>query len=128
MPLRVVRTDKAPRPLAPYSQGVRAGDYLFISGQVPVHPQTGNVPVSVSEQTIQALENVRHIVKAAGASMKEVVKVTVFLVDVRDFEEMNRAYGSYFRDNPPARSTVGISGLARPEWKVEIEAIAYVGK
>jgi len=122
---RVIRTEKAPLPVAPYSQAVNAGDFLFISGQVPIDPKTGKVVMGdITIQTKQTLENIKAILGAAGLSLKDVVKVTVFLKDVKDFKKMNETYGTYFKEDPPARTTVQAQ-LAMEELLIEIDAVAY---
>ncbi len=124
----VIKTDKAPAAIGPYSQGIRAGDYIFVSGQVPLNPQTGKVKGdTIEEQTRQALENVTAILQANGANMKDVVKVTVILTDLSNFKPMNEVYKTFFSEPFPARMTYGAS-LIVSGWLVEIDAIAYVGK
>jgi len=125
MDKQLIRTEKAPLPVAPYSQAVKAGNFLFISGQVPIDPKTGKVVMGdIAIQTKQILENIKAILGAAGLSLKDVVKVTVFLKDVKDFKRMNETYGTYFRDDPPARTTVQAQ-LAMEELLIEIDAVAY---
>ena len=119
-----IRTDKAPLPLACYSQAVKAGDFLFISGQVPLDPKTKKlVEGGIEAQTKQALDNVKAIIEAASISLKNVVKVTVFLKDVEDFKKMNSVYCTYFTKDPPTRTTVQAQ-LPMPEILIEIEAMA----
>ena len=121
----VVRTEAAPAPYqgAPYSQAIRTGGLLFVSGQVPVSPETNEVVgETIQEQTEQVFRNLRAILEAAGASLDRLVKTTVFLADFADFEGMNEVYARHVGDTPPARATVGIrlpEGL-----KVEIEGVA----
>ena len=126
MAIRVIKTDAAPIG-AVYSQGFAAGGFVFTAGQVGINPNTGEVPESVAAQTNQVLENINAILTAAGASMNAVLKTTVFLADMAYYEEMNDAYIKYFENNPPARSTIQAK-LAKNVFKVEIEAVAYVGK
>ena len=122
---QVIKTDKAPLPVAPYSQAVKAGDFLFISGQVPIDPKTGKAVMGdIAIQTKQVLENIKSILGAAGLSLKDVVKVTVFLKDVKDFKKMNETYGTFFKEDPPARTTVQAQ-LAMEELLIEIDAVAY---
>jgi 2-iminobutanoate/2-iminopropanoate deaminase len=124
--MEYVRTDRAPLPLACYSQAVKAGDFLFVSGQVPLDPKTRKIVEGGMEaQTRQVLENVKAIVEAAGSSIEKVVKVTVFLKDVGDFKKMNDVYCTYFKKNPPARTAVQAQ-LAMPELLIEIDAIAFI--
>ncbi len=124
MAKEIVSTEVAPKPIGPYSQGVVAGGFLFTSGQVGTVPETGAfVSPSVSEQTRQALENIGAILKSRGLSLEDVVRVCVYLVDLTDFPEMNRVYESFFKVDPPVRTTVGVSSLPKAA-RVEIEAIA----
>ena len=124
----VIKTDKAPAAIGPYSQGYKAGDYIFVSGQGPLAPQTGKVKGdTIEEQTRQTLENIEAILQANGASMKDVVKVTVVLTDLSNFKPMNEVYKTFFSEPFPARITYGAS-LALTRMLVEIDAIAYVGK
>ncbi|MFC1930937.1 RidA family protein [Chloroflexota bacterium] len=109
----------------PYSSGTKAGGFVFVSGQVGPIDYKGKEIKGVEAQTRQLLENVKNILEAGGASLSDVVKTTVFLLDVSEFAAMNKVYGEYFPKECPARSTVIISALAKPEWQVEIECIAY---
>lgn len=124
---KVIQTEKAPKPIGPYSQAIRAGDLLFLSGQLPIHPTTGElVTGEVRRQTRQVLDNIKGILESQGLGMESVVKATVFLKDIGTFSEMNEVYATYFTSLPPARSTVEVSGLAK-NVDVEIEAIAFTG-
>lgn len=119
-----VTTDKAPGAIGPYSQAVKAGGMVFCSGQIPIDPATGEfVSESVAEQTEQVLKNLSEVLTAAGASLDQVVKTTVFLADMNDFAEMNEVYGRFFSENKPARATVQAARLPR-DARVEIECIA----
>src|SRR5258708_2311674 len=110
----MIITDRAPRAIGPYSQAVRAGDLVFASGQIPIDPTTGEfVAGGIAEQTEQVLRNLRAVFEAAGMTMKQVVKITVFLVDMDDFTAMNEVYGRFFAVEPPARSTVQAARLPR---------------
>ena len=121
----VIEVGKLPKPPAPYSHIVRAGNFLFIAGQVGINPVNGKLNGnSTREQTEQALSNMVTILEAAGSSMDNVVKTTVFISDFGDFQEMNRAYEKFFPNKPPARSTVQV--VLYDGFKVEIEAIAVV--
>lgn len=124
MPKQVIQTDKAPRPGGAYSQALRAGDFIFVAGTVPRHPQTGEVPSSIEEQTALTLENIKAILEAGGATLDQVVKSTVHLSDLSLFEAFNKVYSTYFNDPKPVRTTVGsqLNNIL-----VEIDVVAYVG-
>lgn len=114
----------APKPIGPYSQAIRAGDFVFLSGQIGIDPEAGKITAKDAVgQTTQALKNIRAILTAAGLSAEHVVKTTIFLSDMNDFAVVNEAYGEFFHDDPPARSTVQVARLPM-DAKVEIEAIA----
>jgi len=122
----VVFTDKAPKPVGPYSQAVCVSGWLYISGQIPLDPATGNViEGDFRAQVVRVLENLKAIVEAAGGSIDNVVKVTVYLRDMSKFAEFNEIYSRYFSVSPPARSVVGVANLPRGV-ELEIDAIAYV--
>ncbi|HRI02926.1 MAG TPA: RidA family protein [Pyrinomonadaceae bacterium] len=124
----IVSTDNAPGAIGPYSQAIKAGGMVFCSGQIPIDPATGNfVSDVVSEQTEQVLKNLSEVLKAAGTSLDDVVKTTVFLADMNDFAEMNEVYSQFFSDNKPARATVQAARLPR-DAKVEIDCIAVIGQ
>ena len=112
------------RPKTPYSPGIKAGDYIFVSGQVGLVDDKGRELKGIEAQARQCLENVKQVLEAAGSSLSDVVKVTVFLVKADDFDKMNEVYQSYFTKDLPARSTV-IAGLARSTMEIEIECIVY---
>jgi 2-iminobutanoate/2-iminopropanoate deaminase len=119
-----VSTDGAPQAIGPYSQAILSGGYLFCSGQVGLDPETGEfVEGGIQEQTERALQNLRAVLKAAGLTTGEVVKTTVFLADMADFQAMNEVYARFFPGTPPARSTVAVKELPRGAL-VEVEAIA----
>jgi 2-iminobutanoate/2-iminopropanoate deaminase len=120
---KIIITDKAPAAIGPYSQGIVAGGLLFTSGQLPIHPVTGNIPATVAEQTIQVLDNLKAIVEAAGLTLGNVVKTTVYLQSMADFDTMNKIYSTYFPNNPPSRATVEVSKMAKNAL-VEIDAVA----
>lgn len=119
-----INTSKAPAAIGPYSQGIQAGNMLFVSGQIPFVPET-MVLVSddVQEQTKQSLENLKAILEEAGYSLNDVVKTTVFIKDMNEFAQINEIYGQYFTDNKPARACVEVARLPK-DVKVEIDAIA----
>ena len=120
-------TDRAPQAIGPYSQAIRAGDLLFVSGQIPLDPATGTlVEGDIATQTRRVLDNLAAILAAAGASFEHVVKTTVFLLDMDDFAAMNAVYGRHFGDHKPARSTVEAARLPK-DVLVEIEAVALRG-
>ena len=121
-----VQTENAPQAIGPYSQAVKASGLVFASGQIPIDPATGVViEGSIAEQTERVLNNIKAVLEAAGSSLERVVKTTVFLADLGDFGEMNEAYGRFFAEVPPARSTVEVSRLPR-DARVEIDAIALL--
>ena len=121
---KVVATEAAPQAIGPYSQAVRIGEFVFTSGQVPIDPKTGVfVEGGIAEQTGQVLRNLTEVLRAAGTSLEEVVKTTVFLADMNDFAAMNEVYGRYFSNEPPARSTVQAARLPR-DARIEIDVIA----
>jgi 2-iminobutanoate/2-iminopropanoate deaminase len=121
---QAIHTDQAPQALGPYSQAVHHGSLVFCSGQVPIDPATGTIAAAgIEEQTGQVLKNLRAVLAAAGCTMAEVVKTTVFLTDMGEFAAMNKVYGEYFPAPFPARSTVQVVRLPK-DVKVEIEAIA----
>lgn len=125
MPKTPISTSDAPKPAGPYSQGIRAGDFIFVAGQGPVDPHTGEiVSDDIEAQTRQTLENVKAILEAGGASMADVVKSTVHLSDMSLFSRFNSVYIEYFPDPKPVRTTVGST---LPRILVEIDVIAYTG-
>jgi 2-iminobutanoate/2-iminopropanoate deaminase len=121
-----VQTDKAPKAIGPYSQGIIANGFVFCSGQIPIDPATGELNTGpIEEQTRQVLKNVSAVLEAAGSSLDEAVKCTVFLQDMNDFGRMNAVYAEFFKAPSPARAAVQVARLPR-DVKVEIEAIALV--
>jgi 2-iminobutanoate/2-iminopropanoate deaminase len=119
-----VQTDNAPKAIGPYSQAIKASGLVFVSGQIPLDPQSMQVVEGgVREQTERVMKNLKAALEASGSSLSGVVKTTVFLVDLNDFADMNEVYGSFFGDAPPARSTVEVARLPR-DVRVEIDAIA----
>lgn len=122
-----IDTPNAPKAIGPYSQGIKAGGFLFVSGQVPFNPETGElVTGSIRDEAEQSLNNVRAIVEAAGLTMDNIVKTTIFLTDLAHFTEVNDVYAGYFTADPPARSTIQVAALPRGA-RVEIEAVAAEG-
>jgi 2-iminobutanoate/2-iminopropanoate deaminase len=123
-----VFTSDAPAAIGPYSQGVRVGRLLFCSGQIPLDPKSGQiVSGDIASQTHRVMDNIGAILKAEGVTFDNIVKTTIFLTDLSDFQTVNEAYGSYFKEDPPARSTVQVSALPRGA-NVEIEVIAAVAE
>lgn len=123
---KVIRTSNAPRPRGPYSQAIVAGDLVFVAGQVPVNPATNELELGdIRSETRLTLENVRAVLEAAGSSMRDVVRVGVFLADLNDFAAMNEVYAKFFPVDPPARSTVGAQ---LPKIKIEIDCVARLSK
>lgn len=124
MPKKIVLTDKAPAPIGPYSQAVSVGDLVFLSGQIPLDPATGElVDKDIEAATTRVLENIRAVLETEGLTFRHVVKTTVFMKDLSLFPRMNAVYATAFPDNPPARSTVQAAALPRGV-SVEIEVIA----
>ena len=125
--LKIIATEKAPAAVGPYSQAVEAGGFIYVSGQVPLIPGKGElVKGDIKLATKQSLENAQAILEAAGASLKDVVKVTVLLNDINQFGDMNAVYAEYFSDHKPARAAFEVANLPLGA-DVEIEMIAYVG-
>jgi 2-iminobutanoate/2-iminopropanoate deaminase len=121
-----ISSTEAPKAIGPYSQAIRAGNLLFLSGQIPLDPVTGNlVDGDISAQTERVLQNITAVLNASGASFANVVRTTVFLADMNEFAAMNAIYGKYVVDPPPARSTVQVARLPR-DVRVEIDVIAVV--
>lgn len=126
--MKQIKTEKAPAAIGPYSQGILSGSLLFTSGQIPLDPAAGSlVSGGIQSETKQVLENLKAVLEAGGAGLKDVVKTTVYMADLSEFAQMNEVYGIYFPGEPPARSTVGVASLPRGA-RVEIEAVAVVPK
>jgi 2-iminobutanoate/2-iminopropanoate deaminase len=125
---KIISTTEAPAAIGPYSQAVRVGSMIFCAGQIPLDPKSGQiVSEDIAEQTRRVLDNVTAILRAEQLTIADVVKTTVFLADFGDFQKMNEVYATYFKDQPPARSTVGVSTLPKNA-RVEIEVIAFAGE
>ncbi len=121
---KVISTQKAPAAIGPYSQAIGFGNLLFISGQIPVNPETGEtIKGDIEDQTVQIMTNLKAILESAEMGLQDVVKTTIFLRKLEDFDRVNNVYKSYFESNPPARSTVGVSRLPK-DVDIEIDAIA----
>jgi len=122
---KIISTTEAPAAIGPYSQAVRVGSMIFCAGQIPLDPKSGQiVSEDIAEQTRRVLDNVAAILQAEQLTLAHVVKTTVFLADFGDFQKMNEVYATYFKDQPPARSTVGVSTLPKNA-RVEIEVVAF---
>ena len=126
MEKKVIQTEKAPEAIGPYSQAIQAGSFLFLSGQIPLDPKTGNLMKGdIQKQTQQVLENIKGVLESQGLRMENVVKTTLFLKDITNFNQVNEVYATYFPSSPPARSTVEVTKLPR-DADMEIEAIALI--
>jgi 2-iminobutanoate/2-iminopropanoate deaminase len=124
MQKQIINTPHAPSPIGPYSQAVRAGDWIFISGQIPINPATGELKMNtIQEETTQVMENLKAVLKEAGATFENVVKTTIFLSDMSIFPSVNEIYGSYFTGDYPARETLAVKTLPK-NVNVEISMIA----
>ncbi len=122
---KIIHSSKAPEAIGPYSQAVKVGSWLFISGQIPIDPASGKMTRGdIAEQTERVLQNIKAILQEADCSFSDVVKTTIFLKDIKDFDKVNAVYGKYFQEEPPARATVEVSTLPK-EAGVEIETIAF---
>ncbi|MBP1599943.1 MAG: endoribonuclease [Acidobacteria bacterium] len=119
-----IETEHAPLPIGPYSQAIRANGFIFVSGQIPMDPETGTMVTGrAGEQTRQVMKNIAAILESAGSGLQKLVKTTIFLTSLEDFSEVNRVYAECLGDVKPARATVEVSRLPR-DARVEIEAIA----
>ena len=127
MPRKIIKTADAPQAIGPYSQAVEAGGFVFVSGQIPIDPKSGNVlQADTRAQARTVMENANAILLAAGTSMMKVVKSTIYLKSLSDFAVVNEVYGSFFPSDPPARATVEVSGLPK-DVAVEMDFIAWKG-
>ena len=124
---QIVSTEQAPKAIGPYSQAVRVGGLVFLSGQIPLDPASGEiVPGGAAEQTRQVMENLGAVLRASGVGFSDVVRCTIYLTNLGDFAKVNEVYGSYFPTEPPARATVQVAALPRGA-AVEIDMIAHAG-
>lgn len=124
--IREIISSKAPAAVGPYSQGVNIGDLVFVSGQIPINPKTGEMIKSdIVKQTKQILENIKGILESANSSMENVLKVTVYMTDLKDYVTMNEIYSKYFKKPYPARAAVQVAALPKGS-PIEIECIAYI--
>lgn len=127
MEKRIITTDNAPKAIGPYSQGIRAGDFLFLSGQIPIDPETNTiVEDDITSQTKQVMENIKGILEAGGSSMDNVVKATLYVKDMDEYGKINEVYSAYLGKVQPARSTVEVKRLPK-DVKIEIDVIAIIG-
>jgi 2-iminobutanoate/2-iminopropanoate deaminase len=125
---KAIRSDEAPAAIGPYSQAIRAGDTIWLSGQIALDPKTGKlVGESAADQARQALANLSAVLAAAGCSFEDVVRCTIYLVDMGDFAAVNEVYAGFMPDPPPARATVEVRRLPK-DARVEIDAVAYAGR
>ena len=121
---KIIRTDKAPAPIGPYSQAVLSGNTLYVSGQIALNPVNGQlITINIIRETNQVMENIGAILKEAGFDYSDIVKTTIFLKDLQNFQTVNDVYGNYFKDNFPARETVEVSKLPK-DVNVEISVVA----
>lgn len=123
---RIVQTERAPQAIGPYSQAVEANGLLFISGQLGVDPQSGNLAEGVEAQARQSMKNIGSILEAAGVGFSNIVRTGIFLADMADFQKVNEIYATFFTDQYPARATIQVAGLPK-NGAVEIEAVAILG-
>lgn len=120
----VIYTEKAPKPIGPYSQAILRGNTLFVSGQIAINPTTGELDTSnIENETVRVMENIKAIVEETGMTMNDIVKSSIFLIDMNNFGKVNEVYGKYFPSNPPARETIQVSALPK-NVNVEISVIA----
>ena len=125
--LKVIQTNKAPKAIGPYSQAVKIGNLIFTAGQIPLTPAGKLIQGSIKEQTRQVFENLKAVLKAAGSSLNNALKVTVYMTDLKKFSDMNEIYKQYFSRNYPARSTVQVANLPKGV-NIEVDVVAYGGK
>lgn len=126
MKKEVISTDNSPKAIGPYSQAIRFDNLMFVSGQIPLNPKTGEVvSENIKKQTEQVLENLKNILEEGGSSLEKVLRTTIYLTNIEDYTMVNETYSLYFADLPPARSTVQVSNLPK-NVSIEIDAIAFV--
>ena len=123
MSKKIIKTDKAPAAIGPYSQAVETNGFVFASGQIPIDPESGNIPDGIEAQAKQALTNVKNLVESAGLTLGDVVKTSVFIKDMNDFAKVNEIYSEFFTGDYPARSCVEVSRLPK-DVLIEVEVIA----
>jgi len=122
---QIISTPKAPQAIGPYSQAIKSGNLIFCAAQIAMKPDGTMVEGGITEETKQVMENIKAVLEEASSSLEKIVKTTIYLQDINDFQTVNEIYGSYFPNNPPARATVEVAALPKGA-KVEIEAIAEV--
>ena len=125
MKKKIINTSKAPAAIGPYSQGVRVGDLVYTSGQIPINSATGEMETDIKKATKQSMENVKAILEEVGTTLDNVIKTTIYVKDMNDFTSVNEIYASYFKETPPARSCIEVVRLPK-DAVIEIEAIAVV--
>lgn len=124
----IILSNQAPKPVGPYSQAVRVGDLVFVSGQIPINPETGELFLGdIKDQTKLVLNSLKGIIKEAGGSLKNIVKITIYLTDLSCFTQVNEVYSSYFEKDAPARVCVGVASLPKGV-SIEIDAIAVINR
>lgn len=121
--MKYIHTDRAPKVVGPYTQAIKSHDFLFLSGQIGIDPETGTLVEGLAEQTHQIFKNISAVLEEAGANLHDVVKTTVFLTTIEDYKDVNEIYGSYFSEHKPARSAVAVAALPAGAL-IEIECIA----
>ncbi len=122
--MKVIRTKDAPQPIGPYSQGIEVDGFLFLAAQIGLKPETGEMTDGLTQQTHQVMKNISAVLQSVGYSFSNVVKSTIYLQSINDFAEFNKIYSEYFKENPPARTTVEVSALPRNAL-IEIDIIAH---
>ncbi|GGB38034.1 reactive intermediate/imine deaminase [Virgibacillus dakarensis] len=123
--VKAIQTENAPAAIGPYSQAIKAGDFVYVSGQIPINPATGDVEQGIEKQTKQVLKNLQAILTEAGADFSQVVKFTIYLASMDNFATVNEIYGSYLQEPYPARATVEVSRLPK-DVLVEMDVVAYL--
>lgn len=127
MKIKIIKTTKAPQALGPYSQAIVFNDFIFCSGQIGINPKTQKLEKTIEKQTLQTLKNLKFVLEASGSDIKNVLKTTVYLKNIADFQKMNSIYEKFFGQTKPARATIEVSNLPQNAL-IEIEAIAFVNK
>lgn len=125
MKKEIISTTNAPSAIGPYSQGIKIGELVYTSGQIPVNPETGEMETDIKKATERSMKNVKAILEAAGTSLENIIKTSIFVKDMNDFAAVNEVYATFFKDAPPARSCVEVARLPK-DAVIEIEAIAHI--